>query len=421
MAGDWDPDSGGRLSRRRALTLGGAAALTAVSARGIPGETADSEPVTQPGPVGKIHDEGVTGAGVRIGVLDTTGFAPDHPAFADAVIGRRSFDAAPVVTDGATHGTAAAATVSLIAPDASLLLASFEGPAGFEQALEWFRRTGADVVVAPVAAYGESIAPDSAVVSAATAAADSGVTVVAPTGNAARGHWRGTVSADLPRRLDVRPNDGERTTDRLLVWGGATTADAPPVSLSLVRVFPEERRRELVALSERARQGGVERLRAELEAGRYELVVSLPAGAEADDTERAVAVTTPTHDLSPTHQRGSIAAPASAPGVLAVGRLSDGEVTAYSGRGPTEDGRGGVDLAAEPRRWPTAADSGTSGAAARVAGVAALVEAAAPTPAEGEPGTSLRLTAGRAGDPTPAVGYGPIDPVAAVRRAGRER
>lgn len=423
MSGDWDPDSGSRLSRRRALTLGGAAAVTALSARGIPGRTTDSEPVEQPGPVGRIHDDGVTGSGVRMGVLDTTGFAPDHPAFADAVIGRRSFDGASVVADGMSHGTAAAATVSRIAPDADLLLASFAQPAGFERALGWLRQTGADAVLAPVAAYGASIAAESAVAEAATAAAEAGVTVIAPTGNAARGHWQGTVSAGPSRRLDLRADDGEPVSGQLLVWGGATTPDPAPVSLSLVRVAPDERGRELVALSERAEQAGVERLAVEVEPGQYELVVSLPddSSTGAGRTEQPVAVTTPTHRLSPADRRGSIAAPASAPGVLAVGRLTDGEVTAYSGRGPAADGRRAVDLAAEPRRWPTAASSGTSGAAARVAGVAALVLAAAPASAEGEPEASLRVTAGRARDPTPVIGYGPIDPVAAVRHAGRER
>lgn len=421
MSGDWDPDAD-LLSRRRALTLGGAAAVTALAARGIPGSTPETEPVADPGPVGRLHDEGVTGAGVRVGVLDTTGFAADHPAFADAVIGRRSFGGAPVVADGTTHGTAAAATVSRIAPDAELLFASFARPAGFERALRWFGATGTDVVLAPVAAYGASIPPESTVTAAATAAAEGGVTVVAPTGNAARGHWRGTVSATgPPRRLVLRADEGERAAGRLLVWGGATTPDAPPVSLSLVRTVPGEQRRELVALSERAEQDGVERLSVDLDPARYELVIDLPDESGAGRGEATVAVTTPTHRLPPADPYGSIAAPASAPGVVAVGRRADGGVTDYSGRGPTADGRRGVDFVARPRRWPASTDSGTSGAAARVAGVAALVAAAAPASATEGPGTSLRLTAERVGDPTPTVGYGSIDPVAAVRHAAGER
>ena len=418
MSGDWNPESGGGLSRRRALTLGGAAAVTALSATGFP-TSRGTEPASpaQDDPVQELHAQGITGDGVRIGVLDTTGFAADA-AFEDAVVGRRSFDGVPVVADGTTHGTAATTTVARTAPDAELLLASFERPAGFRRGLAWFHRTDVDVVLAPVAAYGASVVGRSVVTRTAAAAADAGVTVVAPAGNAARGHWTGTIEpAAGRRRLWLGGADGEGVDGRLLAWAGSPDDDPPELSLALVRTDRRDEGRTLIALSERGEQAGVERLDVTLTPGEYTLEIRLPDRLRDEATGPAVSLSTPTHRLRGGSPRGSIAAPASAPGVCAVGRLLDGRVAAYSGRGPTPDGRRGVDLVARPRRWPGATDPGTSGAAAYVAGVAALVAGVAPGSATDEPTASLRVTASRAGSPGPAAGYGALDAAAAVRHA----
>lgn len=416
MQGDWDPDSG-RLSRRRALTIGGAAALTALAARGVPlsGNRSVSPP-EQDGPVQRLHDDGVTASGVRVGVLDTTGFAADHPRLDDAVVGRRSFDGVPVVVDGTTHGTAASVAVARTAPAAELLLASFERPGGFRRALAWFRRADVDVVLAPVAAYGASVAPPGPIADAVAAAIDAGIAVVAPTGNAARGHWQGSLSAGSARRLVLGSiPDGDAVDGRLLAWAGSSDADAPPLSLALVRTG----QRELIALSERAERAGVQRLNVRLSSGRYALELRLPdPSSVADDTGTTpVSVVTPTHRLTPARRRGSIATPASAAGVLAVGRHTAEGVASYSGRGPTSAGRRGVDLVAAPRLWPGDGDPGTSGAAAYVAGVASLVAGVAP---DTDPAAALRATASRSERPNATVGYGIVDPVAAVTQLREE-
>lgn len=411
MSGDWG--SNGGLSRRRALTLGGAAAVTALSATGLPADR-ESEPAraAQNGPVTGLHERGITGEDVRVGVLDTTGFAAGGE-FEDAVIGRRSFDGVPVVTDGSTHGTAAATTVARVAPGADLLLASFEQPSGFRRGLAWFRRTDVDVVLAPVAAYGASVVGESAVTRAAAAAAAAGLTVVAPTGNAARGHWTGTVEpATGLRRLRLGTDEGAAVDGRLLAWAGSPDDDPPALSLALAR--PD---RELIAFSQRGEQDGVERLETTLSSGEYTIEIRLPDSLRDRATGPTVSLVTPTHRLRRGSPRGSIAAPASAPGVFAVGRLRDGRVAPYSGRGPTPDGRRGVDLVARPRRWPGDSDPGTSGAAAYVAAVAALVAGATPESAGDDPTVSLRVTASRAGSPGPAAGYGALDAAAAVERA----
>ncbi|MFD1527587.1 hypothetical protein ACFR9S_14985, partial [Halolamina salina] len=91
MASRWTEDSGRRLSRRRAITLGGGAVAAALAAVGLPGRSARSEGVLadESNPVEGIHGIGVTGEGVRVGVLDPTGFDPGHPALVDSVTGLR--------------------------------------------------------------------------------------------------------------------------------------------------------------------------------------------------------------------------------------------------------------------------------------------------------------------------------------------
>lgn len=419
MSSDWEPDSDG-ISRRRALSLGSAAALAALSARGLPSLEEREPPTSEPeGPVRRLHSEGITGEGVRVGVLDTTGFAGRYPGFGDAVVGRRSFDGVPVVLDSVTHGTKAAVSVTRTAPDAELLLASFEQPSGFSRALSWLRRAGADVVLAPVAAYGASVAQGDSITDAATAAARSGLTLVAPTGNAARGYWQGRLQgSNSPQRLHLSSEGGRVVDGPLLAWAGTQSPEGPALSLALLRADQNQEEVELVALSEQTDDTGVQMLQSVLSPGRYALSVRMPDRADrSEQSSASVGLVSATHHLSPGQLAGSIATPAAALGVLAVGRTGADGVAEYSGRGPTADGRPGVDLVASPRFWPGDSDPGTSGAAAYVAGVAALVAGALPAEATNEPATALRATTNRTDQPNAVAGYGEVDPVAAVRRA----
>lgn len=406
---------GRRVSRRRALTIGGAAAA-AVSAVGLPAFGDGDELETDRGPIERVHEAGVTGSGVRVGVLDTTGFAPSHPGLDERVAALQSFDSAPLVVDRVTHGTAAAATVTEMAPDVTLLLASFSQPAGFASALSWFERERADLVLAPVAAHGGT---GSAVEGVATAAVESGLPLVAPTGNAARGHWSGPLGAAVGARFELRPlsPDGDRP-ERLVAWLGCED-DRIDGTLKLVRLTETGDGRDLVALSQPSEWGSAEKLTADLDPGDYVLEVGVSDEGDGATDERPVSVVTPTHALAPARPAGSIAPPASAPGVIAVGALSDGRLAPYSGRGPTTDGDIGVDVVAAPKSWPAGAEPGTSGAAARTAGTAALVLAADPSLSPTALRGVLRRAAadmGREG-PDLGTGWGRLDPLTSVQRA----
>ncbi len=146
-----------------------------------------SDPVDRLAPV---HDAGVTGENVSVGVVDVTGFDTDHDALADRVVETRLFGRGGIGNAGRdAHGTAAASLVASVAPGADLYLANFDGVDGYERALEWFVER--DVVVAPVSFYGTQGGGESDPARAAAAASDRETLVVASAGNLARGHWRG--------------------------------------------------------------------------------------------------------------------------------------------------------------------------------------------------------------------------------------
>ncbi|MEF8852691.1 MAG: S8 family serine peptidase [Haloarculaceae archaeon] len=371
-----------------------------------------------------------TGADVTIAVLDPTGFDVDDPRIRDSVGATASFAArgeSSVGNDGFDrHGTASAILVNRVAPDADLLLANFRTAYDFTRAIEWALDRGADVVVAPTVFYAK---PDdgSAPVSRAVAdAAEAGVPVVVPTGNAAQRHWAGTHDggewvefSDGRTRLSLR---GSSDQVRLWLWWNESDAGDHNVTVHLYEEADNGSRR--VARSRAYPRGPVgtnqvlvesvetnDLLSQSVPNGSYHVRVSAPANA----THRLELVST-THRFADPEPRWSIAAPATAraPGVVAVGAAPPGErrPMARSGRGPTSDGRPGIDLLA-PGATPDGSGlsfRGTSAAAAYTGGVAALLQAVDPGITPGETERALEASATpAAGNGTVAAGHGLLD------------
>jgi len=436
-----------RVSRRRALAIGGAAAASVLSVRGVPviGDGGDDEADTPPtagDSIGRVHDLGFTGERVDVAVLDPTGFDPTHEGLAGRIADIRQFGSERAVVDATTHGTAAAAAVSSVAPDARLSLASFRRTDEFSDAVAWARTTGADVILAPIAAHGTVSSPRSPVFRAALDAVESGCVVVAPTGNAALGHWQTPyatlVDRDDDRRLRLRPMpDADTVAGRFVAWLVTEPSLRRDPTLSLLRAVDGGDRWDLIAVSRPVDGRSGRRVTADLAPGEYALVVRPGADSTADgDPTARVEVTTPTHALASPRPLGSIAAPASVPGVVGVGavgretdrrdtlpdgdepRPASGGVAPYSGRGPTVGGRTGVDVVAPARPWDAAGEPGTSAAAARTAGTAALVLDAEPGLDPAGVRRAIRASAGDVGRPGRdlSAGWGRLDVVAAVQR-----
>ena len=336
-------------------------------------ERAASTPAGAPDPaIARLHDRGYTGANVSVGVVDVTGFDADHPAVRSRVAASRSFGDAPA---SGNHGTAAAAVVSRIAPDARLYLASFDDSADYRDAVAWLERQDVDVIVSPVSFFGRPGDGSSPVSRSATDAVRDGAVFVAPAGNVARGHWSGRYDRVEDGRLRFAGGtrnylQGDaRTVRAWLSWQGTGGSYA----LELYRT--DGRRAERVARStpvdDRPR---TQRLVARIDPGTHYLVVRGPANA----TGHRLTVSSPTARFQFGDAAGSLVAPATARGVLAVGAYDRAErrVERFSARGPTPDGRLGLDVVAPDRASVRGVDGsfvGTSAAAPYAAGVAALL------------------------------------------------
>lgn len=387
------------------------------------------------GHVDSIHRAGVTGEGVRVGVLVATGVDPDESAYRDRVAATRAFGAEDSVRNGGNHGhgTATTALVSRVAPDATLYLASFDTDAEFERGLAWLQRQGVDVVVSPVAFYGRAGDGTSRPASASDRTAADTV-VVAPVGNVGRGHWAGNFTRDERSRhrfsggarnyLEAR--DGRELT-LWLSWDGAsettdgTGAERANLSVELYRQTGESSR--LVARS-RPFEGDdapnewlVERLDP---GGTYYVVVTGPESAAGIPFE----MSSPTHAFQYRERGGSVVAPATARRVVAVGAYDPdtGSSRPFSSAGPVDSGRPGVDVVAPDGQRVPGADGrfvGTSASSAYAAGVAALVLDANPDLDPRQVEAILEATAADAGQAgvDPVTGHGRLAPERAVKRA----
>jgi len=379
----------------------------------VPGAPVDDE---ERGPTDdglqRLHAAGVDGDNVTVGVVGVTGFDTDHPAIADQVVESRAFgDGATVANGGRNrHGTATAAVVARTAPDADLRLAAFDDTTGFRRAVTWLVTADVDVIVAPVSFYGRPGDGTSTVARLGAWARRQGVVFVAPTGNLARGHWTGRY--DDPDEGRLRFDDTARNYlagrgSETRIWLAWDRAHANQTYVAeLYRT--ESGEASLVARSAPFPSDGVPnaRINARLRGGTYYVVVRGPDNA----TGARVRLSSPTHRFQRARPDGSVAAPATGRGVIGVGAYDPaaGRVEPFSSRGPTADGRLGVDVVAPARHEIRGYDEplvGSSAATPYVGGLAALAF-------DAEPGLSPREVELRLERTARDVGPNGTDPVA---------
>ncbi|QIO22071.1 S8 family serine peptidase [Haloarcula sp. JP-L23] len=402
-----------------------------------PAATASTEAGEQPDGgrgFGSLHDRGLTGENVTVGVVDVTGFDTDRPPLTRSVRAARAFGTGSVDGGQTGHGTAAATVVARTAPDATLYLARVDGIDSYRRAVRWLRRAGVDVVVAPVSFYGHPGDGTGEAARVAQRATDAGTVFVAPAGNLAASHWRGTYDAAGTANGTVLfgGEDSESPVRRTAIGGGTDVT----VWLSWDRAHADEdytaelywtngTATRLVARSQPYPGDDVpnERIVADVSPGRYFLVVRGPA----DPTGARLRLVSPTHEFSQARPSGSVVAPGTARGVVTVGAYDTRveRVEPFSSRGPTLDGRPGVDVVAPDRRFAGLTENGfvgSSAAAPYVGGVAALMLDADGSLSPRHVELLLELTARDVGPPGVdyASGHGLADPRGAVGAAENE-
>ena len=374
----------------------------------------------------RLHDAGVTGKNVSVGVVDVTGFDTTDPAFSNRVVAARAFGSGATVENHGrnAHGTAATSVVARVAPDANLYLAAFESPDSYRQAVEWLVEADVDVIVAPVTFYGKPGDGTARVDQVATDAVRQGVVFVTPAGNLARGHWTGQYESVDDATLQFEGDSknylrgGGREVILWLSWDRSHWED--DFTVELHRTDGQETR--VVARSQPYLADDIpnERIVASPQAGTYFFVVRGPPNA----TGARLTLESPTHDFQHARSSGSIASPATARGALSVGAYDDRvrAVEPFSSHGPTSDGRLGVDVLA-PDRHESARTGGefvgSSASAPYVGGVVALMLADAPCLSPRQVEQRLERTAADIGSTGVdfATGHGTVRPGHAVRSA----
>lgn len=382
----------------------------------------DGERQVQDERFARAHAAGYTGEGIRVGIVDVTGFDEDSPGVAEQVVAARAFGADATVGNGGSdgHGTAAARIVARAAPGANLSLATFDSPSGYRAAVSWLLDRDVDVIVAPVAFYGKAGNGTAAVERLATRATREGVVFVAPAGNLARSHWSGRydevkngrlVFGDRTRNF-LRP--GGRRVSLWLSWSETTSAD---YDVALYRLGEDGS--ELVARSRPYRRDDVpnERIDVTVPEGTYFVTVEGPASP----TGARIELASPTHEFQRARDGGTLVAPGTAEGVLTVGAFDRGRgrVRPFSSRGPTADGRIGLDVVAPDTGVADVPDGfvGSSAAAPYAAATAALVRQANPDLGPAAVESVVERTARPVNGSVFAAGDGRVDPWAAVRAA----
>lgn len=146
--------------------------------------------------VPELHALGITGRGIRIGVVDV-GFEAHRERIGselpETVTYRRFSDAEE---SNQSHGTACAEVIADVAPECELYLAEIASSVDLQEALDWFIAEDVEILSHSLAWFlggGDGTGP---IVELTRAAADEGIHWVTSSGNFRRSFWQGRAGDD---------------------------------------------------------------------------------------------------------------------------------------------------------------------------------------------------------------------------------
>lgn len=349
----------------------------------------------------EVQARGITGQGVRVGVIGSA-FDADNEVIAGQVAAERRAHPVRQLRNARTaHDTAVAEVVSRTAPGADLYLAgvgSSPTPESYAEAVEWLLEHDVDVIVDSGSYFPPTTGGMNRISAVAENASERGVVFVTSAGNYANRHWAGVADGDewvsfAPDSEANVLNEGKATRGRVslrLYWN--STADYDLYLYRRTRGSDPVVAKSVVRQRTGADASTAESIDVVVPKGVYYVGIyahdDTEGAADAANETRTSGVadareTNGTHlRLFSTHNtltyataRGSMVAPATSDKVITVGAIDakSGLIREYSSRGYGEDD---VDIDA-PDGVSTSATGqfyGTSAAAPYVAGTAALVE-----------------------------------------------
>lgn len=349
--------------------------------------------------VQRLHAAGITGEGVKVGILDF-GFqgydALVRRGELPRAVAQRAFNRTGGLENGKVHGTACAEIIHDVAPGAQLYLASVNGYTDeLENAMNWLaKEQGVDII--NFSGGGHNGPHNGTAIldrMVDRIVADTGVLWVNAAGNEGAKHWSGLAGdADGNGWIEldgewlaftVRPEGGEVTVQISWDdWGANPQLPMPTEDIDAFLYEFDSQDMRLVAKSERPQRGRGTPIE-------WLMYQRARPGRQYDVFLRATRVTRPdlrvhvfnqtSGAMMPATPSGSIGIPATARSALAVGAVdvTSGRLETFSSQGPTDDGRIKPEVSAPDNTQSLAYEglfSGTSAACAHVSGFAALLK-----------------------------------------------
>ena len=409
---------------------------------------------------GAWHNAGVTGAGVKIGVIDTSsgvtardGFTGLRSAMASgdlpATVVGRCYKAVALATSdiddcakagGDSHGMKVAATVMDVAPDAGLYISNARTWGDLQRSVEWMKNQGVQVIVHSVSWSFHGAADGTTPVNPSPLrtvkwATDNGIVWVNSAGNYNGDTWFGAFTdADNDNIHEWATGDeyqeftldaGQTKPVVFMRWDDAWGTASRDLALLVVK-NPGTAQEQVVDNLNDEQKGGPNSYPYESKeftaphTGTYAFVVKKVSGATPSWIQMATF-----GSLAHSTTGHSVLSPSDSPhtGMLAVGAAStaSSDIRSYSSLGPTPDGRTKPDIVgADGYVSVGGTNYGTSYSAPHVAGLAALVRQQNPAFTAAQTAEYLKTHAVPRGDPYPnntwGHGFAQLPPLGCVDR-----
>lgn len=382
----------------------------------------------------RLHQAGITGKGIKVGILDfgfgryselqRAGLVPPPKA-------QRPFNQAQVLENNNVHGTGCAEIIHAMAPDAELTIAAVDGATDqIIQAALWLAEQGVDIISF---SGGGTIGPKDgrALLDRLVekVVAERKILWVNAAGNEGQAHWGGKIQdQDRNQLVDIAPGrpDGivmQAGGQQLQIavgwedWGA--DPDQPSASQDIDAALgvwnPASNQIEWLTASQNPQNGrGVPVEVIQVPAQPEQVYILVLPVRQVNKPVKVDVFVKGAAKLEPLVPESSVAIPATARSALAVGAVdvSNDQLEPYSSWGPTGDGRVKPEVSA-PDNTLSAAYSdgggrfpGTSAACPHVSGYAALLKQMQPTTSVSDLRAAVVRYVQPKGSPIPNNQYG---------------